>query len=193
MRAGKLAIQHHGDNDDARWAYNNVKAATTRLKDTAPFIKDIATPRLCEMSQRSQRGSLLLTETEAQQTKLRTEIQRIVANGWEDATNQLYLPAIHDIRRILANAEIWLREEAADVEAVHKARDRAFLMRRDEIEGQGDVVWSRWDLNDERGDPEGAEALCWRDGYVDKKKAPAWAWTRYDKEDGCGDARGRHG
>ncbi|RSL43780.1 hypothetical protein CEP54_014944 [Fusarium duplospermum] len=155
-----------------------------RIQDTAPFLRDIATPRLTSMQARAKRGVQLLKEIEKRQAELQNEIERTLRNGWlapgpgvgwlSFRVIYYHLPDLKSMVLQWSHARQWLAVESEQVFEVFMGRTAEFysrythlprnLSKRQEDEWltwKSQMIWSRWSLEDRREDPEGKEAFCW--------------------------------
>lgn len=155
------------------------------IQDTAPFLRDIATPRLAAMQARAKRGIQLLNETEKRQRELQDEIERTLQNGWVAPGGKwlshrviyYHLPDMKSMALQLSYARRWLQVESEEVYEVFQGREAEFFsLQREQPSNlskkqvyqwwswQAKIVWSRWSLEDRREDPQGKEAFCWDRG-----------------------------
>ncbi|KAI8718226.1 hypothetical protein NCS52_00600800 [Fusarium sp. LHS14.1] len=192
-----------------------------RVQDIAPFLRDIAVPRLDGMQARAKRGVLLLRETERRQAELQREIKKTLRNGWlgprvEWLSRRIicyYLPDLKSMALQWSHARQWLAVESEEVFEIYQGRQAEFrllnprhpdsLSKKQLFEWhvwRSYMVWSRWSLEDRRKYPEGKESFCWKETDWDPF-ASTWqrmvGWVTGRENVGipsqCGDASKRHG
>ncbi|RTE70857.1 hypothetical protein BHE90_014743 [Fusarium euwallaceae] len=155
-----------------------------RIQDTAPFLRDIATPRLAGMQARAKRGVQLLREIEKRQAELQNEIERTLQNGWlapgpgvgwlSFRVIYYHLPDLKSMALQWSYARRWLAVESEQVFEVYRGRMAEFYSRYEYLPRNlpkrqldewlawsSQMIWSRWSLEDRREDPVGKEAFCW--------------------------------
>lgn len=192
-----------------------------RVQDVAPFLRDIATPRLEGMQARAKRGVLLLKETEKRQAELQSEIEKTLRNGWlgprvDWLSRRIicyYLPDLESMVAQWTRARQWLDVESEEIFEMYKGRKAEFrlldtdapsnLSKKQLFEWhlwRAQMIWSRWSLEDRRKYPEGKESFCWHetDWQPDAsiwQRVVGWATGRanVDVPSQCGDASKRHG
>ncbi|KAJ4214054.1 hypothetical protein NW759_010580 [Fusarium solani] len=192
-----------------------------RIQDVAPFLRDIAAPRLDGMRARAKRGVQLLKETEKRQAELQSEIERTLRNGWlgprvEWLSRRIicyYLPDLKSMVLQWSHARQWLAVESEEVFEIYQGRQAEFrllntrppsnLSKKQLFEWRlwkSNMIWSRWSLEDRRKHPEGKESFCWSETdwqpYASIWQGMAGWVTGRDNVDipsQCGDASKRHG
>ncbi|KAL6364051.1 hypothetical protein LRP88_03484 [Fusarium phalaenopsidis] len=192
-----------------------------RIQDVAPFLRDIATPRLEGMQAIAKRGVQLLKETEKRQAELQSEIERTLRNGWlgprvEWLSRRIicyYLPDLKSMVAQWTHARQWLAVESEEVFEIYQGRQAEFrlldtgppsnLSKKQLFKWylwKSEMIWSRWSLEDRRKYPEGKESFCWSETDW-RPYASIWqrmvGWTtgraNVDIPSQCGDASKRHG
>ncbi|KAJ4202298.1 hypothetical protein NW767_006257 [Fusarium falciforme] len=191
-----------------------------RIQDVAPFLRDIAAPRLDGMKARAKRGVLLLKETEKRQAELQSEIEKTLRNGWlgprvewlSRRTICYHLPDLKSMALQWSHAHQWLAVESEEVFEIYQGRQAEFNLldtppsniskkQLDEWwSRKSDRIWSRWSLEDRRKYPEGKESFCWSETdwnpYASTwQRMVGWVTGRdnVDIPSQCGDASKRHG
>ncbi|KPM46525.1 hypothetical protein AK830_g49 [Neonectria ditissima] len=198
-------------DEDELWEHRETREAVARLHDVAPFLSEIAVPRLCEMSARAERGAMLMEETEQRQRELQQELNKVIQDGWvvnssDGTTAYLHFPAWTSFLPLWMNTSDWLVHEADNVSEVFYGRTWDFMRRRlDENNSRvlDEIIWSRWSLKDARKDPEGGETLCWGQRGVKEPKRGGNSWWDWfsrrraknseQKGKSCGNPARRHG
>ncbi|KAJ4328565.1 hypothetical protein N0V84_000924 [Fusarium piperis] len=104
------------------------------VQDAAPFLRDIAAPRLAGMQARAKRGAQLLKETQKRQAELQNEIARTVRNGWvapgakwlSHRVIYYYLPDLKSMALQWSYARQWLTVELEEIFEVCQGREAEF-------------------------------------------------------------------
>lgn len=182
-----------------------VSYSVARLHDMAPFLRDVALPRLALLRGRAARGQALLQSVQSRVLELRAEVDALAEDRslfavphpggsqpppaeFPDCTaayTYRYFPG--DLEAMLGRARrtlYWLLAEYSEVVQLkesHELAERMVWADSGTRRWNEKLVYSRWSALDDRADPLGEERLelewLWREPWHD--------WWRDKGEEGA--------